>query len=457
MSYPFSKQRVDISLLDDGCLFCLTTHGWANIVAFCLMRPVLSQFRVLGFYENDLRDKVDVICSAFHLVFKFYLIHTSFYIRRLPERSPDVQNLALRLFGKIMLQNNLNAKGQSRRKIDSYSNSTDDVFLTSENYRSIDNWPCFDRLASIVTTSDVEIVLKTLKYLRSLSKIAIANLKHALFVKVFFPYLLTVNEKKRTNSFKEICQNVAVRNLRNPYDSGYGTPSEFDSGRKVSRIVGADRDLASSEESIKICLNTILDLLEKERFRVEFTNPLAIECVVNFLGDPSLHQLCLEVLKMLAVTPNEETETADGKRSSTKTFYIKPEDNLIVIRMFLRAMFMLQPMLHTPDNVELNDFERKIRNTLSLPCVCRQVCQLWAACFHVLKQSVLFREGFLKYGGPASVVTILKLVKEFLYKAKTQSELKEHVLSCVKLMESAMAVGLEFAFELVDGVQVGII
>ncbi|XP_046848177.1 lysosomal-trafficking regulator-like [Xenia sp. Carnegie-2017] len=452
------NQTVDSSTDEDWAQVEATVNIHCSLHSNLDCNVVQLALAILTVFKESLIEELEMVClnifARCGMCRCMNISSTSIFIlHRLPERSPDVQNLALRLFGKIMLQDNLNAKGQSRRKIDSYSNSTDDVFLTNENYRSIDNWPCFDRLASIVTTSDVEIVLKTLKYLRSLSKIAIANLKHALFVKVFFPYLLTINEKKRTNSFKEICQNVAVSNLRNPYDSGYGTPSEFDSGRKVSRIVGADRDLASSEESIKICLNTILDLLEKERFRVEFMNPLAIECVVNFLGDPSLHQLCLEVLKMLAVTPNEETETADGKRSSTKTFYIKPEDNLIVIRLFLRAMFMLQPMLHTPDYVELNDFERKIRNTLSLPCVCRQVYQLWAACFHVLKQSVLFREGFLKYGGPASVVTILKLVKEFLYKAKTQSELKGHVLSCVKLMESAMAVGLEFAFELVDGVQ----
>ena len=384
------------------------------------------------------------------MVYYFY----SFIFSRLVKRSPNVQNLALRLFGKTLLQHNLHLINNSTKQLESSreSVSADEMFLTKESYPPIYHWSCFERLSHIVTTHKDELTVKILKYLKALSKLAAPNLKEALFIKVFLPFVLTYKDTNRTNTLSKICRKLTV-NIVNPYDSGYGTPTEVDTAKTGEGSV--------SEEALKICLTTIFMLLEKEALRSHFMKSRGVSCIVNFLGDESLHHVCLGVLQLLATHTDEGSALSNEGTKQTedpsKYTIAKPDSKAEVVRILLRSMLLLDPRQEDSQiDSPIGEFAQKIRISLHLPKVSQLLCQLWRTCFRVLKRNVSFRESFVKSGVHTCVVTVLQVVKECLYKAKSRSDvnLKNQIVSCVTLMECAMAVGLEFGEQQVDGVQV---
>ena len=337
--------------------------------------------------------------------------------------------------------------------------STDEVFLSNASYPPIEHWSCFEHLSHIVTTYKDELAVRILKYLKALSKLAAPNLKEALFIKVFLPFFLTYKDMNRANTLKKICRKETV-NVVNPYDSGYGTPPEGDVAKtgKTGISTQEGQESSVSEEALKVCLSTIFILLEKETLRKHFMKLNGVNCIVNFLGDEPLHRMCLEILKLLAVHVEEAPrlsteETKDSPNSEVSNSNLHTE----VVNVLLQSMLLLDP---TQENLHvdspISEFAEKIRISLHLPKVSQLLCQLWRTCFRVLKRSVLFRESFVKFGGHTCVVTVLQVVKDCLYKAKSKSDvnLKNQIVSCVGLMECAMAVGLEFGEEPVDGVQV---
>ena len=380
---------------------------------------------------------------------------------RLVKRSPNVQNLALRLFGKTLLQHNLHLINSSTKQLES-SRESDEVFLTKASYPSIEHWSCFDHLSHIVTTHKDELTVRILKYLKALSKLAAPNLKGALFIKVFLPFFLAYKDTNRTNTLNKICRKETV-NIVNPYDSGYGTPTEGDGAKTGKAGLSSKDDLESSanEEALKVCLSTIFILLEKDALKRHFMKLDGAGCIVNFLGDESLHRVCLEILKLLAIYVEEgfssSSEETEGTRDSPTAIGAKPDRKVKVVNVLLHSMLLFDPTQES-SNIEArnSEFAQKIRICLLLPKVCQLLCQLWRTCFWVLRRNILFGESFVKFGGHTCVVTVLQVVKECLYKAKSRSDvnLKNQVVSCVMLMECAMAVGLEFGEESVDGVQV---
>ena len=377
------------------------------------------------------------------------------------KRSTDVQNVTLRLFGKTLLQHNLHLIKNSTKQLESSreSVSADEVFLTKVHYPPIHHWSCFERLSSIVTSQKDELTVKILKSLKALSKMAAPNLKEALFIKVFIPFVLTFKDTDRANNLSTICCKMTV-NIGNPYDSGYGTPTEGDAGKTGVSVVST-KESSLSEEALKICLATIFALLEKEALRSRFVKSGGLMCIVNFLGDHSLHNLCLEILRLLAthdevgLSSSNDGETQAQAPSTTTN--LKHGSRREAAKILLRSMLLVDPK-HDQSLLELSisDFAQKIRISLHLPKVCELLCQLWKTCFRVLKRNVFFQESFVRSGGPTCVVTVLQVVKECLYKAKSRSDvnLKNQVISCVNMMECAMAVGLGFGEEQVDGVQV---
>ena len=304
--------------------------------------------------------------------------------------------------------------------------------------------------------------MKILKSLKALSKMAAPNLKEALFIKVFLPFVLTYKDVDKANNLSTICRKMTVK-IGNPYDSGYGTPTEGDVG-KTGQSVSSTKESSVSEEALKICLAAIFTLLEKEALRGRFVKLGGLMCIVNFLGDESLHHICLGILRLLA-THEEERLTSSNEGGTqagdaTMNSIAKHENRNEAVKILLRSMLLVDPR---QDNslldLQISEFAQKIRISLHLPKVCELLCQLWKTCFRVLKKNVFFRESFVKSGGPTCVVTVLQVVKECLYKAKSKSEvnLKNQVISCVNMMECAMAVGLAFDEELVNGVQVPLV
>lgn len=339
------------------------------------------------------------------------------------------------------------------------SASADEVFLTNESYPSIGHWSCFERLSHIVTTHRDELAVKILKYMKALSKLAAPNLKEALFVKVFLPFVLTCRDDIKTNTLSKICRKETV-NFVNPYDSGYGTPTEADAA-KTLKSDSSSQETAVSEEALKICLTTVLMLLEKDALRSSFMKLGGVSCIVNFFGDESLHHICLGILKLLATHveatfSNDESEGTHFTGNSRDS-YIKPDTKAEVFKILLRSMLLLEPR---EENLQIgssiSEFSQKIKIILYLPNVSQLLCQVWRTCFRVLKRNAFFRESFVKSGAHTCVITVLQVVKECLFKAKSRSDanLKNQFVSCILLMECAMAVGLEFGEEQVDGVQV---
>lgn len=336
------------------------------------------------------------------------------------------------------------------------STSADEVFLAKMSYPPIDRWPCFEHLSLIVTTNKDELTVRILKYLKALSKLAAPNLKEALFVKVFVPFVLTYKDVKRANILGKICRKETV-NVANPYDSGYGTPPEGGdktqkSGAKVVQETGFD------DEALKVCLTTIYLLLDKEVLRARFMKLGGVKCIVNFLGDEPSHLICLGILRLLATRGEEEsTDETKQAESPDQIADSKPDGRAEVAEILLHSMLLLDVRQEHPQiDSTVSEFAQKIRISLHLPKVCQLLCQLWRTGFRVLRKNSLFKESFLKSGGHACVVTVLQMIKEFLFKAKSRSDvnLKDQVVSCVMLMECAMVVGLEFSEEQIDGVKV---
>ena len=387
-----------------------------------------------------------------------------FLFSRLVKRSPNVQNLALRLFGKTLLQHNLHLINNSTKQLESSreSGSADEVFLMKASYPPIDHWSCFEHLSRIVTTHKDELSVKILKYLKALSKLAAPNLKEALFIKVFLPFLLAYKDMNRTNTLNKICRKETI-NIVNPYDSGYGTPTEGDVAKTgktgISTRDGQESNV--SEEALKICLTAIFILLEKEALRSRFMKLGGVSCVVNFLGDESLHRIILGILKLLATHVEDgstsSNEGPEQKENLSVDTSAKSDGKAEVVNVLLRSMLLLDPKQENSQiDSQISEFAQKIRVSLHLPKFSQLLCQLWRCCFRILKRNVFFRERFVKSGGHTCVVTVLQVVKECLYKAKSRCDmnLKNQVVPCVMLMECAMAVGLEFGEEQVDGVQV---
>jgi hypothetical protein len=182
---------------------------------------------------------------------------------------------------------------------------------------------------------------------------------------------------------------------------------------------------------------------------------------VNFLGDETLHHVCLGILQLLATHTDEGSALSNEGTKQTedpsKYTIAKPDSKAEVVRILLRSMLLLDPRQEDSQiDSPIGEFAQKIRISLHLPKVSQLLCQLWRTCFRVLKRNVSFRESFVKSGVHTCVVTVLQVVKECLYKAKSRSDvnLKNQIVSCVTLMECAMAVGLEFGEQQVDGVQV---
>lgn len=380
------------------------------------------------------------------------------------KRSANVQNLALRLFGKTLLQHNLHLINNATKQLESSreSVSADEVFLTKVNYPSIDHWSCFERLSHIVTSQKDELTVKVLKFLKALSKMAAPNLKEALFIKVFLPFVLTYKDADKTNNLSTVCRKMTV-NIGNPYDSGYGTPPEGDTG-KTGQSVSSTTESSLSEEALKLSLATIFTLLEKEALRGRFAKLGGLMCIVNFLGDESLHHICLGILQLLATHQEEKLSSSNeggaqaGDVSTNPN--VKRDSRNKAVKILLRSMFLVDPKQDDSLlDLSISEFAQKIRISLHLPKVSELLCQLWKTCFRVLKRNVFFRESFVKSGGPTCVVTVLQVVKECSYKAKSRSDvnLKNQVISCVNMMECAMAVGLSFGEEQVDGVQVQLV
>ncbi|XP_028398812.1 lysosomal-trafficking regulator-like [Dendronephthya gigantea] len=381
-------------------------------------------------------------------------------LSRLVKRSPNVQSLALRLFGKTLLQQNSQKMNNNNRKqLDSSRESTsaDEVFLAKTTYPPIDHWPCFEHLSHIVITNKDELTVRILKYLKALSKLAAPNLKEALFVKVFVPFVLTYKDVKKTNILGKICRKMTV-NVANPYDSGYGTPSE--GGEKTekseSKVV---QESGFDDEALKVCLTAIYLLLDKEVLQARFMKLGGVKCIVNFLGDEPSHLICLGILRLLATPWGDSLDETKETEGPAQIADSKQAGKAEVVEILLHSMLLLDARQENPQvDSTVSEFAQKIRISLRLPKVSQLLCQLWRTGFRVLRKNALFRESFLKSGGHAYVVTVLQVIKECLYKAKSRSDvhLKDQVVSCVMLMECAMAVGLEFGEEQVDGVQLSL-
>ena len=331
----------------------------------------------------------------------------------------------------------------------------EEVFFTNNICPAIDNWSCFERLSYIITTHKNELTVKILKYLKALSKLAPPNLKQALFIKVFLPFVLTCKDVARSSCFSKIYRKMAV-SLTNPYDSGYGTPTEGDATKGTA--VSSSQEASHSEEALKISLTAILMLLEKQTLRSSFLKLGGVNCIVNFLGDKSLHRICLGILQVLA-SQREDSASEERKQNedSPKDINVKPNGADEVVNVLLRSMLLLDPREGSSQiDSPVGDFAQKIQTSLCLPEVSQMLCQLWRCCFYVLKRNGIFRKSFLTHGGSMCIITVLQVVKERLYKAKSTSDvsLTNQIAPCILLMECAMVIGLEFSDELVDGVQV---
>lgn len=392
------------------------------------------------------------------------------------ERTSHVQDIALGLLCKLLLRNLTCVRNNSSKLFEPPIDTagSDEPLSGEANLATSltnDRWSCLGQLFLLATEQGNEVTVKIFKHVKTLAKFGSLQLREALFTKVIFPFVLKYKDMRKVNALSQVYKKLSLQ-VSNPYDSGYGTPNEScDIGISQSEDSCTSQQpkpkTMISDDALRISLTSLLALLETDRSQRLFLNSGGVESIINFLGDESLNPICLGILEMLA--EREERNSNSSKRRTKQDDSFKKRNHEmvsenrdpVVVNILLRLMFLLDPTKKEQAKsdslqTQLIEFASKIRLGLTSPKVSGLLCQLWRSCLQVLRRNAFFRDLFVHSSGPSYVVVALKVVKEYLHKMDVDYEdNKDQLTGCVKFMERAAAVGLEFEEELVDSVQVG--